>query len=69
MLILSRYVGQSIMIDDDIKITVLGIRKNQVRIGINAPKVVQVHREEIYEKIQLEKSVDENQSIMSNKGW
>ena len=56
MLILTRRVGESLMIGDDVNVTVLGIRGNQVRIGVNAPKDVSVHREEIYERIQQEKS-------------
>jgi carbon storage regulator len=55
MLILTRYEGQQIMVGDDIVITVLGFSRGQVRIGIRAPKGVQVHREEIYEKIRREK--------------
>lgn len=54
MLILTRRVGESIMIGDDISITTLGVKGNQVRIGINAPEGVSVHREEIYKKILLD---------------
>jgi len=59
MLILTRRVGESVMIGDDVTITVLGVKGNQVRIGVNAPKDVAVHREEIYERIQKEHDVPE----------
>ncbi len=55
MLILTRRVGESLMIGDDVTITVLGVKGNQVRIGVNAPKTTSVHREEIYKRIQTEK--------------
>jgi len=54
MLILTRRVGESVMIGDDVSITVLGVKGNQVRIGVNAPKDVSVHRQEIYERIRKE---------------
>lgn len=55
MLILTRNIGTSIVIGDDVVVSVLGIKGNQVRIGVDAPKSVSVHREEIYERIQAEK--------------
>ena len=55
MLILTRRVGETLMIGEDVSVTVLGIKGNQVRIGVNAPKDVSVHREEIYQRIQREK--------------
>lgn len=58
MLILTRRVGESLMIGDEVNVTVLGIRGNQVRIGVDAPKDVAVHREEIYDRIQQEKTDD-----------
>ncbi|MEZ5445570.1 MAG: carbon storage regulator CsrA [Gammaproteobacteria bacterium] len=60
MLILTRRVGETLNIGDDITVTVLNVKGNQVRIGVNAPKDVAVHREEIYEKVQQEKSNPSN---------
>lgn len=54
MLILTRRVGETLMIGDEVTVTVLGVKGNQVRIGVNAPKDVSVHREEIYERIKKE---------------
>ena len=58
MLILTRRISESVIIGNDVKITVLGVKGNQVRLGIDAPKEVSVHREEIYERIQNEKNGD-----------
>ena len=56
MLILTRRVGEALMVGDDTKIVVLGVKGSQIRLGINAPKDVKVHREEIYEKINVDSS-------------
>ena len=55
MLILTRRVGETLVIGNDVTVTVLGVRGNQVRLGVNAPKEVAVHREEIYQRIQKER--------------
>lgn len=60
MLILTRRVGETLMVGDEVSVTVLGVKGNQVRIGINAPKDVSVHREEIYLRIQKEQDGQED---------
>ncbi len=62
MLILTRRVGETLMVGDDVTVTVLGVKGNQVRIGVNAPKDIAVHREEIYERIKREQVADEGSS-------
>ena len=59
MLILTRRVGETLMIGDNVTVTVLGTKGSQVRLGVNAPRDVSAHREEIYERIQKEKEVGE----------
>lgn len=58
MLILTRRVGETLIIGEDVTVTVLGIKGNQVRIGVKAPKDVSVHREEIFERIRVERGED-----------
>ena len=62
MLILTRRVGETLMIGDDVTVTVLAVKGNQVRIGVNAPREVDVHREEIYQRIKKEKEQDQSGS-------
>jgi carbon storage regulator len=58
MLILTRRVGETLMVGDDVTVTVLGVKGNQVRIGVNAPKTTAVHREEVYARIRKEEGTD-----------
>ena len=67
MLILTRRVGETVMIGNEVTVTVLGVKGNQVRIGVNAPKDVAVHREEIYERIKREEDLDSRSGASSPK--
>jgi carbon storage regulator len=58
MLILTRRVGETVVIGDDVTVTVLGVKGNQVRLGVNAPKEIAVHRQEIFERIQKEQAAE-----------
>ena len=60
MLILTRKIGESLIIGDDVEITVLSVRGNQVKLGVNAPKEIAVHRQEIYERV---KAAEDNNSV------
>jgi carbon storage regulator len=68
MLILTRRVGETVMIGEDVTVTVLGVKGNQVRIGVNAPRDVAVHREEIFERIKREEQDGEAQSRTGGNG-
>ncbi len=67
MLILTRRVGETLNIGDEVQVTVLGIKGNQVRLGVNAPKEIPVHREEIYERIKKEKEAGLPPRIVEKK--
>jgi carbon storage regulator len=66
MLILTRRLGESVMVGDDVSITILAVKGNQVRVGINAPKHLSVHREEIYRRIKDADSADIAEAISGN---
>jgi len=68
MLILTRRIGETMMVGDDVKVTVLGVTGNQVRIGVNAPKDVAVHREEIFARIQKEREEVERTQVFDITG-
>ena len=63
MLILTRRVGESLVIGDVVTVTLLGVKGNQIRVGIDAPHEVQVHREEIYQRILKERAADKPQAL------
>jgi len=68
MLILTRRVGETVMIGNDVTVTVLGVKGNQVRIGVNAPRDVAVHREEIFERIKREEQEGDSHAAHGGNG-
>ena len=66
MLILTRRVGETLMVGDEVTVTVLGVKGNQVRIGVNAPKEIAVHREEVYDRIKAEEAQNQDQDQIGN---
>ncbi len=66
MLILTRRVGETLMIGDEVTVTVLGVKGNQVRVGVNAPRNVAVHREEIYDRIRDEDQPEQGRSQVAS---
>ena len=69
MLILTRRVGETIIINDDVTITVLGVKGNQIRIGTNAPQEISIHREEIYQRIKAEEECPSGKSLKVRTSW
>ena len=67
MLILTRKIGESVIINEDITVTVLGVKGNQIRIGVDAPRHVSVHREEIYQRVKKEELEEEEEEATPNR--